>query len=310
MRYEISTHENFDESRYLFSNPDVLDGINRGEFKTAFEHFEQYGYSEGRCQKLKTELDAPLGIVHIPKCAGTSLREEINLFHLSIYKGQKYFIRGRRKSIFPTRSLEKESKLESSTWTLEQLHEARDQYQCVMGHISLNDFQRSGFRDFVVIVREPRIRLFSEMVFLNNHKEYSETLRNLHGVYDYKSYLSKYARVATSNSITNYSRPGVIFDWEAQTFNVSCYWSDEIGLLMSEIFGKREIGIKSNVTSKEVIDIDYKMLDLVHQLTEKDSVTLDRLMNSGLLSDRSREKMEEEFQRYLKTRFNYVRSLI
>lgn len=310
MRYEISTHENFDESRYLFSNPDVLDGINRGEFKTAFEHFELYGHSEGRCQKLELKLDAPLGIVHIPKCAGTSLREEINLFHSSIYEGQKYAIRGRKKSILPSNSQEKKSKLESSTWTLKELGEARDQYLCVMGHISLNDFQRSGFRDFVVIVREPRVRLLSEMVFFINHEEYSKSLQSVHGIFDYKDFLSKFAVFYAENSITNYTRPEVIFDWEAQIFNVRCYWSDEIGLLMSEIFGKKEIGIKSNVTSKEVIDIDYRMLDLVHQLTEIDSITLNRLMNSGLLSERSREKMEEEFQRYLKARFNYVRSLL
>jgi hypothetical protein len=110
LRYETSTRENFHESRYLFTNPDVLDGINRGEFKTAFEHFERNGLLEGRCQKLEIKLDAPLGIVHVPKTAGTSLREEINLFHSSIYKGQKYTIRDREKMFFPITSLEKKSK--------------------------------------------------------------------------------------------------------------------------------------------------------------------------------------------------------
>lgn len=310
MRYEQASFANFEEQKYLVANPDVMGGINRGEFKTAFEHFEQFGHSEGRCQKLELELDPPLGIVHIPKCAGTSLREEINLFHSSIYKGQKYAIRGRKKSILPNSSQEKKSKLESSTWTLKELGEARDQYLCVMGHISLNDFQRSGFRDFVVIVREPRVRLLSEMIFLNNYKEYGEELQNVHGVFNYKDFLSKFARVYAKDAITKYSRPDIIFDGETQSPLVSCYWSNEIPLLIAEVFGKRETGIKSNFTSTEAIDIDYRMLDLVHQLTEQDSVTLDRLMNSGLLSQRSREKMEEEFQRYLKTKFNYVRSSI
>jgi hypothetical protein len=120
----------------------------------------------------------------------------------------------------------------------------------------------------------------------------------------------KFAGNYAKNLITKYTRPDIIFDWEAQNINVSCYWSNEIPLLMAEVFGKREIGIKSNFTSTDVIDIDYRMLDLVHELTEIDSLTLARLMNSGLLSQRSKESMEEEFQRYLKTKFNYVKSLI
>jgi hypothetical protein len=165
MRYEQVTFINFDEQRYLAANPDVRSGIDCKDFKSGFEHFQLCGNLEDRFQKITLQNEHPIAIVHIPKCAGTSLSEEINFFHPSIYKGQKYAIRGRKKSIFPTSSLEKKSKLESLTWTLKELDKARDEYLCVMGHISLNDFKQSGFKDFVVIVREPRIRLLSEMIF-------------------------------------------------------------------------------------------------------------------------------------------------
>jgi predicted SAM-dependent methyltransferase len=38
----------FNETDYLAANPDVMDAIKEGQFRSGFEHFEMYGKSEGR----------------------------------------------------------------------------------------------------------------------------------------------------------------------------------------------------------------------------------------------------------------------
>ena len=105
-----------------------------------------------------------------------------------------------------------------------------------MGHISLRDYWKAGFRDFVVIVREPRIRLLSEWIFLLSHKEYEQHLR-AHRVLDSKSYFSSYAGKIHSNVISTLISQDVIFNWENKFAKISCYWSDEIPKLMTEVFG-------------------------------------------------------------------------
>jgi hypothetical protein len=37
-----------DENWYLRENPDVADGIQRGDLASAQQHFDQAGYKEGR----------------------------------------------------------------------------------------------------------------------------------------------------------------------------------------------------------------------------------------------------------------------
>ena len=49
---------------------------------------------------------------------------------------------------------------------------------------------------------------------------------------------------------------------------------------------------KVNFTKSELIDLEYRMLDLVNQLTELDSISLNQLMKTSLLSERTEEKME------------------
>ena len=55
MRYEVSTHEIFDEMKYLIANPDVVQAIERKEFKNGHEYFEINGFIEKRYQKVSLE---------------------------------------------------------------------------------------------------------------------------------------------------------------------------------------------------------------------------------------------------------------
>jgi hypothetical protein len=59
LRYEECTFENFDESRYLYSNLDVLDGIRKGKFNSAIEHLQRHEHLEGRFQKVQLNPDSP-----------------------------------------------------------------------------------------------------------------------------------------------------------------------------------------------------------------------------------------------------------
>jgi hypothetical protein len=300
---------NFDEESYLFANPDVVKGLSRKEFKSGRDHFEKAGTFEQRFQKISLDKDLPLAVVHIPKCAGTSLRIEIDRICPTMYNGTKYSMREKRRP-FQFRPLKiAKTEVESTSWTESELANSIGQHDCVMGHISLSDFWKAGFRDFVVIVREPRIRLLSEWIFLQSHKEYEQHLK-AHKVIDSKSYFSSYAGKVHSNVISTLNSQDVIFNWKNESLNLSCYWNDEIPKLMMEVFGERSIGIRSNESQPSMYEIDFRIMDRVHELTVKDSESLDRLVRSGLLSLRSKEKMDEEFQQYLDKNFKYVRRLL
>jgi len=310
MRYAISTHETFDEMKYLLANLDVVQSIERNEFKNGHEHFEAFGFFEKRCQKISLEEDAPLAVVHIPKCAGTSLKLEIDRITPNMYNGKKYsVVNSKLKFIRLPKSNSAQLELDKTTWSLKELREAHDQYECVMGHISLRNFKKAGFKDFVIIVREPRIRILSEWLFYKSNRVYDEMLGNLKVVSN-KTYFSNYARIMGNNVIAQLVSADIIFDWDYQTNGVGFYWNDEIPRLMMEVFGKEALNLKLNISTPQMLDIDFRILDLIHELTEKDSAALSRLTNSGLLSARSKEKMEEEFQLYLLKNFNYVRTLL
>ena len=309
MRFELCTEENFQTQKYLMANPDVLQGILRQEFSTAAEHFDKTGKFEQRFQKISLDKNLPLAVVHIPKCAGTSLRIEIDRICPTMYNGTKYAMREARRLFKIRQSRATKSEIESSTWTESELKDSLSQHDCVMGHISLRDFWEAGFRDFVVIVREPRIRILSEWIFLQSHKEYEQILK-AHKVVNSITYFSNYAPKMTENTIDQMISQEVVFNWKNHELNIGGYWSDEIPKLLMEVFGESSIHIKSNESRSPMPEIDYRIMDRIHELTEKDYKSLDRLMRSGLLSLRSREKMDEEFRLYLDRNFKYVRRLL
>ena len=310
MRYELSTNLNFNEDKYLVANPDVIGGIQRKEFNSGQDHFEKAGILEGRYQKISLEKDSPLAVIHVPKCSGTSLRIEIDSIHSNMYNGIKYSMReSKRKFLRKPRTNFLQSELNLTTWTPRELRSAHDQYECLMGHISLEDFFKAGFREFLLIVREPRIRLLSEYLFLKSAPEYRQKLEN-YKVTDIKSYYREYASKISRNVIENLGGGEFIFDWRLEEFKFISYWNDEIPKLMMNMFGVKAQNLRANVTGTGIADIDFRILDLVHELTEKDSAFLNRLMYSGILNQRSKEQLDAEFSLYLKNNFNYVKRLI
>ena len=215
----------------------------------------------------------------------------------------------KRKFLRKPRTNFLQSELNLTTWTPRELRSAHDQYECLMGHISLEDFFKAGFREFLLIVREPRIRLLSEYLFLKSAPEHRQKLEN-YKVTDIKSYYHEYASKISRNVIANLGGGEFIFDWRLEEFKFISYWNDEIPKLMMNMFGVKAQNLRANVTGTGIADIDFRILDLVHELTEKDSAFLNRLMYSGILNQRSKEQLDEEFSFYLKNNFNYVKRLI
>lgn len=249
-------------------------------------------------------------MVHVPKCAGTSLRREIDQISSNMYNGRKYSLQKSKLNFFQViKSKYTGSEITSTTWSPKELRKAHNEYDCVMGHIRLRDFKDAGFKDFVIIVREPRVRILSEWLFFKSNREYDKMLRDF-GVDSIKTYFSIYARTHSRNIIARLTGTDIIFDWSSPSINVSCYWNDEIPKLMMEIFGRTAQNLRSNVSIPQITEIDFRILDLVHELTEKDSAALARLTNSGILSTRPKEKLDDEFQSYFSKNFNYVRTLL
>ena len=118
MRYEQVSFANFEEQKYLDVNPDVMGGITRGEFKSGVDHFQLCGYLEDRYQKITLQKYDPLAVVHIPKCAGTSLRLEIDRICPTMYNGTNYSIREKRRP-FQFRQLKTaKAEIDSTSWTV------------------------------------------------------------------------------------------------------------------------------------------------------------------------------------------------
>jgi hypothetical protein len=310
MRYEVSTKLNFNEEKYLAANPDVVQGILRKEFKNGENHFERAGILEQRFQKVSLEKDSPLAVIHVPKCAGTSLRIEIDAISSNMYSGSKYSMRESRPKILRNFKMNLiQSHLEATTWTSKELRAVLNQYECLMGHISMKDFFEAGFDDFLAIVREPRIRLLSEYLFHTSHSEYVQLLEKFK-VTNSKSYIRNYASKRSKNKISELVTAEYIFDWSNKDLKFSCYWNDEISKLMMNMFGRSPQNVRVNESRSELPEIDFRTLDLVHELTVTDSELLNRLMNSGILSHQSKEKMDEDFKSYVMKNFTYVKSLI
>lgn len=59
MSEKRNSNADFDEKYYLDSNPDVVGGISRGEFRSGFEHYLIFGHKQPECRKPKSDANAP-----------------------------------------------------------------------------------------------------------------------------------------------------------------------------------------------------------------------------------------------------------
>jgi SAM-dependent methyltransferase len=57
MADELVTFDNFDEARYLESNPDVADVVRAGHLASGRQHFEYFGRHEQRCARTASGLE-------------------------------------------------------------------------------------------------------------------------------------------------------------------------------------------------------------------------------------------------------------
>lgn len=60
--FEIVTHDNFNEERYLRENPDVMEAVRSGKVKSGWLHFSRHGFKEHRKQQTTHYHDAVIAL--------------------------------------------------------------------------------------------------------------------------------------------------------------------------------------------------------------------------------------------------------
>ncbi len=60
--FEIVTHDNFNEERYLRENPDVMEAVRDGKVKSGWIHFSRHGFKEHRKQQTTHYRDAVIAL--------------------------------------------------------------------------------------------------------------------------------------------------------------------------------------------------------------------------------------------------------
>lgn len=136
-----------------------------------------------------------LAIVHIPKCAGTSLR--FSLVGPDAYVGPKHFD-WRHRAWVPARrtrnGFSEAQHAEFASWCdLEQPVASG----LVMGHFAVQNLVRAGVDRLILTVREPRARLVSTFGFW---KQYGDRLADGWGIW------GRAAAAATSGTFTDFPR--------------------------------------------------------------------------------------------------------
>jgi SAM-dependent methyltransferase len=54
--FEIATHDNFNEERYLRGNPDIAEAVKKGDYASGWRHFKRHGGKEYRKQESASYL--------------------------------------------------------------------------------------------------------------------------------------------------------------------------------------------------------------------------------------------------------------
>lgn len=60
--FEVVTHDNFNEERYLIENPDIKDAVVDGTLKSGWQHFKRHGHKEFRKQQTTDFHEAVIAL--------------------------------------------------------------------------------------------------------------------------------------------------------------------------------------------------------------------------------------------------------
>lgn len=263
-----------------------------------------------------------VGIIHVPKAAGTSLRRlllEIGALNMT----ERYhdpFLNGHGAAFV------RRPEMRPETYAIDEVRAELERQSVVMGHLTMRTFLEADVDRCWVLVREPRSRLLSryehvranpdELGLLGSEGSFGEFLR----------------APALSGDIDNLEvrmlRPSmaafdVAFDSDPVRFRrttrrelrsvrrhlAGAVWSTQIDVAASPLFA--DVGVSSEelaaglpreavsiVTDEELL-ISADEIDRLEQLTWRTTILLEELMRAGLLAPRSQAELDAEFRRTL-----------
>ena len=272
----------------------------------------------------KQLLPSRLGVVHVPKCAGTSVRTSLE--GTAAYLGPRIFDWGQVGWVSRNQFVNQfpDSTMEIFTDPVDLAAQTTDR-NLVFGHFSADTLRRVGCSDLLSLIREPRSRLVSlygywkphgvlqgwgvwgENVTRASEGSFAEFLRttavwpqthNLvfrqHFGYSKRPTMQPPGRVEMLRLRTGYSNLGL----------ARAFWPNESDDVLTEV--RKSTGlepsqsIKSNVTPPDLAQgqrISRQDLKLIEVLSRADTWLLERLMEDGLLTVRTRSDLDRDFER-------------
>ncbi len=270
-----------------------------------------------------------IGIIHVAKCAGTSIRSALAIPR--VYQGPIYFDwRGQGWGSHRQRyNGFSDERMQQFTDPI-GLRSVWDEHSVVVGHYTAETLSQSGAERLIATVREPRSRLLSTYCFWKQH---GSNLAHGWGLW------GQVTEAATMGSFSDFLRHKGI--WPATQGRIarqvlefgrigrwtrhapqpdrilrrmranyprvldkldSAFWSNEGTLLLARVRSLADIDPliyqSTNVTPPGLATgqrLTHSDLDALDELTAQDRWLLDRLMRDQLLSLRSQAELDDEF---------------
>lgn len=252
-----------------------------------------------------------VGVVHVPKCAGTSLQQALTLA-IKTYSGPVYFHR-------PATSRQSWTDWGGRSGTVGDIARVFGTHPVVVGHYPSGVLVEAGATDLFVTVREPRARLLSLFRFwqalprerFSASPQLSRALdRGFDAFVSSQSNRAAVYGAVAAHALTDKAtwRPGqsVLSAWKATgSFIRKAAWPNEFTRTVAEfcsLFGiphdPEMPSERANVTPRaerceEVLTDEIQ--SLLERLTRPDHEAISILMSEGLLTQKSPDDLEREY---------------
>jgi len=246
-----------------------------------------------------------IAITHIPRTGGTSLSVELARNGILSGKASRKYhadesCAGRREFLRKQRIKKNIRGADPSLfWSFSDLSRALDS-GCVIGHISANDFFRAGAEHVHITVREPRSRLLSLFLFWaaqsdewhrgygpNGNSNRKGLARNL------SAWLEAYQNEGRQIKKMGHVHAAFL----ARGVKVSYHWPSDLLRLGAALTGDENFVLPVTNQSNALPGLSIERDDrLIHEVTQTDSAFLRQLMDRGLLSPRTSESLDHEYE--------------
>ena len=289
------------------------DALSKGLFEgvvTAILDSDEYSALKARVAPLRSSRR--VGIVHIPKCAGSSLQGILSS-NLDIYVGPRYFHRSALDSLSATSWGGESASVGDLARILTMNHS-------VMGHYSARVLIEAGATDLFLTLREPRARIISLYRFWQGLPKAvfagEPALQRSLSMGFLRFLTSPASQAAVDNVIAAHilletpiwTTNGIHSDnWQKLKPNFRmAVWPDqslEVVSSIRSIFGLHRAPVdeqhRKNVTKKnhqEPERLSDEVVTIMQRYTRYDSEVIGMLMDEGLLSPRSQNELDSDFE--------------